>query len=405
MSETEPQPVDLLNCYGKPFGHMVVDTVGPDFNENAPLTKEAKQEIRALKVGVKAILASDDSLYSTAAACIIDTFSENDGYSAGKALNTKYYPGRNILAWIGKSSYREVAEFALWNVARYDELQRSFVRDQDEFDEDTLTKTDKLIDYNIFPKTARRHMEAVISRYGIFKAMDSFESGAIGGIGYCSDSHMSLSNLYAASTEMDVMFPNMAGTIFHERLHGLGKLDRGFFEGIYHKRRRRWPEEPVVSHAQVVSTNRKKPEPFTLSPFDRGADLPTGYFLEKCFNAEVSSQEGASIPADLWYEGLFSARYSSSRKDIESRLDSYFQSIDPKNNPNAFDEFTDEYERDFCQRRGHEVIDRMLSRIHESRGKIDEFEDLVPESGATYHIEEKDREGINRGEPIVFKLA
>lgn len=368
MSEVESvSPSRLLNCQDKPFGLAVVEALWQE-GDATELCPEARDHIKDLKMSVRALVGAKDKRSQDAAQSINDVFEANDSASAAAILRTKYRPKADVLGWIQKSSYRDIAQLAMFNVQRYAELQEALTLQMPYFNEETLTLTDRLINLNVFPQEARQRMERLIDTGDSFHAMDSFEAGAMGARAYCTSTHIGIGNLFA-SDDMTGVSSDMMGTVFHEREHEIGeKQNVGFFHGINKGAKHRWLEESTVTHASLVAINTKAPQPTVLFPADRRYEGATSYSDIRTVWSDISEPDAANIPVDLWYEGFFSDKYSVPRGDIESRLSRFFQSISDTDDEHALYEFSAAYETAYCRNEEQPVVDALAKRVSRARG-------------------------------------
>ncbi len=376
----EPQleaPSDLLDCDARVFGAAVVETFGVQRAGDAVNTKETREEIKQLRESAKILVTSENSVYKSAVNYLNATFAINDGEVASRELKTKYVQGKDVLAWLQKSSYKDIALFAEWNVNRQAAFQRAIVQDQPVLDADTIERTERMIDLGVFPKRALTRVEKSLGSFGVFYAMDSFEQGSQQAAGYCDNNMMAIANLYENKADLSGITPGMFNTAFHERLHGTGRPKGAFFTGVTKKKTMRWLEESTVEHATVVSGNVADPQVHTFMAADRMHDVsPGAYQNERILLGDLQQQDKADIPLDLLYEAFFSSGYSKSRREVEARLSRFFETVYPELGNSALYLFSENYEKAYHRNKSDDVLYEASSKILEDQNVEFLFEDI-----------------------------
>lgn len=216
-------------------------------------------------------------------------------------------PNLNIYRWIAEpriDHYRDIALLAIWNRDRQRAVQEQLNKDTPDLLAHAMMRVDYLVEQGVYPKETPDLYHNSILRHGTYRAMDSFEAGLMGGLGWCDDDTgaVSLSNMYQNRRALEGLTTQFTGVAYHEETHSMG-VGRGFFRGIAtpHHPLRVW-EEFWASHSQASTDNVQRlgfnGHPYMLNPDNRVGE--TRYYpAEGRYVWNIHKLTGEGIPADL----------------------------------------------------------------------------------------------------------
>jgi hypothetical protein len=355
-------PVERLDCVGRPFGYDLATAL--DFHAPLRLTSEHRVMVDAMRSNLDQLTASDDP-YDQESVKTIGAFYQNNDLWALRVERENLRASRDIIAWLGHTSMRNVAQFAIWNTERYNFFQSRLAQDHVAMTNDTLQKTQRLVDLELFPKIALSQIKRAIGAYGTLHAMDSFEAGARQANGYCTPRVIASANNYILPDIMEGMSSEMEGTVFHEYLHGASiQSATGFINGIATEGGHRWLDESFVEHATQVARDRLQPDITVIRPSKR-RDIGASniYPQERTVLAALTSNDAADIPIDLLAAAYFSPLESRERQEVEHRLNSFLSQVIPNSDGHGLHAFSEQYETDHQQGIQTHTLTKLLDAV------------------------------------------
>ena len=133
------------------------------------------------------------------------------------------------LYWLQYATDRDIALFTIANRELHLEHQAALDRDRPQIADTVLEGVEALVKTGYYPKEAIRVYRETIDRYGRWKAIDPFESGARRLGGYCTLQVIALSNTYTDPLSFTGINPVFVRKANHELSHGIDYYDgRGF---------------------------------------------------------------------------------------------------------------------------------------------------------------------------------
>jgi len=344
MSEVAPtihqHPTKLLQCYGDAFGHAI----SLEMSEGKGLSPEVKLAVDSLRTGVATLLESPTQSDMRTIDIINSNFRTNDRTKFNQTMPEEQSVGKNVLDWIAGADDEAFVKLALWNVERKRALEAQFAEDSEELVEDTLQRTRNLIELGFFPAKALNKVQKATNEFAPFKAMDSFEAGAMNAAGYFNSEVIALANHYQLATEQIGISPRLKNTTFHEMLHATGI---GFFSNPKALVYARVLEEPFVSHSAAVSSGYEvgRDQVSIYDPNNRvGGSEYLSYSEERQVMGYLSEPDVGNIPPDLWANAFFSDKDGKYRPMLLSQLKLGFAAI-RSDAPKAYRQFTKRYEK------------------------------------------------------------
>lgn len=336
-------PVELLDCEARPFGYDLALTL--NFRKPQRLTNEHHAIAEAMKRNLNQLSASphwDDQKSLEA----IDNFYRANDLQALQNEQGSVRINSNIASWLGRTSCHNVARFAVWNTDRHIQLQEALIRDHEHLADDTITRTEQLINLGLFPDIALSRVEQAIGAYGVLHAMDSFEAGARQANGYCTSRIMAIANNYEFRDTMEHPSSEMYSVVFHESLHATGMhANGGFMTGIESAGIHYLLEEAFVEHSTQVARDQLQPDMDVIHPDRRRKiGMDTIYYQEREILAHLTSGNAATIPADLLAATFFSPHGSRERQEVEWRLNTFLNTVFPTSNGQGLHAFSEQYE-------------------------------------------------------------
>jgi hypothetical protein len=375
MSEVSPSihqhPTDLLQCYGEAFGHVI----SLEMSEGKGLSPEVKIAVDSLRKGITTLLESPASSSMRTIDSINANFRTNDRTKFNQAMPPEQGVGKNVLDWLAGADDEAFVKLALWNVERKRALEAQLLEDSEELIEDTFQRTKNLMELDYFPANALKKVQKASKKFAPFKAMDSFEAGAMSANGYFNSEVITLANLYQLSSEQIGMSPRIKNTTFHEMLHATGT---GFFSSNKALINTRILEESFVSHSAAVAAGYEsgRDQVAVYDPNNRvGGSEYLSYTEERQVMGYLSEPDVGNIPPDLWATAFFSDKDSDYRPMLLNQIKLGFTAI-RSDNPKAYKQFTKQYEK------------LWVTADHDGRSKLmQDFEkDVLEMRGYEYEV-------------------
>ena len=281
----------------------------------------------------RAIVNSPDPSERATCAEIGERFRKDEYDTLPEALSEDMAPYR-VMQWIGRAATERVIALAIHNTERHAAFQTRLSGDMDTLHNSALDGFDTLTDCGVFPVVAREYAETAIKSYGDFAAIDTFHAAGNFHNGYCSDSTIGISNLYARNDFYGIT-RSMKNTVLHEIIHGSGMANAGFFNGIDTPHLLRLPEEAFVQHATEVAfapfledgtSNHRAPE--HIDPVLRYGDSGI-YRNERTFwHMMLGRDTDAPVTNELLGQAYFSSREyigrNSPRRKLEQHLGAFY---------------------------------------------------------------------------------
>ncbi|MDB5163234.1 MAG: hypothetical protein JWO54_149 [Candidatus Saccharibacteria bacterium] len=347
ISSSAREPIELLDCDGLAFGHAIA----LEMSESMSFTPEVTHAVATLRSGVLKLLESPTEADKEAAAQINSNFRINDQYTYNKAVSGTHRLGEQpILDWLAGADDAAFVKLAQWNVERRRSLEAQLAHDHDKLVELSIKKVLKLMELGFFPGEALRRVRLAAETFPRFKAMDSFEAGALQEMGHFDTEDIVLANLYALATEQNGISINLEKIAFHELLHASGCVSKGGF--IYQSSsplEGRVFEEFFVTHStEVAFSGRHGPQVEVFNPYERIGGTDHIYAEERKAIGLLSSPQLANIPADSWANAFFSNYDSNYQRMVASQLKIAFTAL--YDQPNALEDFSKSYEDGWISR-------------------------------------------------------
>ena len=365
---SEKLPVNLLNVYGQPFGHSIVSSMEDARNPRTSIRKNAHK----LRKSVATLLSSPSEEYSDVVQSINHNFNTKDRH-AYESHESDAQPVGNmsVLEWLAGASDKDLVAFAKWNVERHQQLTTLLEAYQDELIDAAIEKTEHLIDLDLFPKKALRAVRRAASIYSPFKAMDSFESGAIHAVGYFDTNTIRLANLYTSGEDRYPETQQLEQTTFHELLHASGHIEeQGFHFHDTPVSGRIW-EEAFISHSVGVAFTPEHiaPLPDIYDPAERPGNTVFSYSDERRTIGFLSSPDIADIPADLWGRAFFDRANQHQQKALARKLRLGFQAL--TSSEDGYETFSSAYEDTWYpddRKSRDKLLEDIENSVYEFRG-------------------------------------
>lgn len=273
-----------------PFGAEVAQAI------DVSPAPDVKDLLRGVRHAIKALRSSDDAADATKVDGINNAFCNE--LVGGELSKREWGFSSNVMSWLARAKYNDLADFCQWNVARHKRHQTALDDITPKIQDNTRNATAALIDIGYFPTHAAPFMERSIQAAGRLAALDSFESGARNIDGHClfnpetGELKIGIANVFWDTYQFQgVTGYGHPSTTFHEYLHGAGLVnDAGLLSGIDRPiidglSGYRWVEEMIVGHSERVAFD-KIHDPHVLDPWRR-TRLLGPYIAEREFGSAL----------------------------------------------------------------------------------------------------------------------
>lgn len=241
---------EQLGCEDEVFLSPIVHAYETDGQTIGPETTLA---VRGLKTALETIRETGDDYERGLLAGIDSNFFDLDHTAYTSDQPNGLQVGRLLTRHLARGNREQIVGFAIWYQGRVQRLGEQLAKDQPLLAQDTLARTERLINDGLFPKTALNLMNKATGWASDITPIGSVEQVANNHSGYCGRDGIGLANLYTLPIFPAHIGPGFKQTAFHEHLHAIGHISgerRGLFWGLTeraHPHFNRWLEEAYVS--------------------------------------------------------------------------------------------------------------------------------------------------------------